>query len=62
MKKVLVIIPTYNEAKNIGQVVNSIEAEGSNLKAYRFNILVADDNSKDHAFRTFRFVVEQLMP
>ena len=42
MKKII-IIPTYNEKKNITNVINQI------IKLYKskFDILVVDDNSPD---------------
>tara|TARA_B100000886_G_scaffold153433_1_gene104453 strand:+ start:470 stop:1171 length:702 start_codon:yes stop_codon:yes gene_type:complete len=39
--KVLIIIPTLNEEKNISNLVNKI------LSLYNYNILIIDDNSKD---------------
>jgi dolichol-phosphate mannosyltransferase len=45
MKKVLVIIPTYNEAENILNIIPEV-LHFSNSK-YEFNILVVDDNSPD---------------
>lgn len=39
--KILVIIPTYNEGKNIGKVINDV------LKNIDIDILVVDDNSTD---------------
>ena len=38
----LVIVPTYNEADNIGRVINLVLAQPT-----PFSILVVDDNSKD---------------
>ena len=42
MKKILVIIPAYNEAKNIGLVIDEIKRENLSL-----DILVVNDGSKD---------------
>lgn len=42
MKKVLVIIPTYNERTNIANMINAVLALPGEL-----NILVVDDNSPD---------------
>jgi len=47
MKKVLVVIPTYNEALNIAQVLNSVEKVASKIRQYAFSILIVDDNSPD---------------
>jgi dolichol-phosphate mannosyltransferase len=42
MKKVMIIIPTYNEKQNIGRLVDEImEYEGG------YRILIVDDNSND---------------
>ncbi len=45
MKKVLVIIPTYNEAENVIKIINEILTKTS--KEYLFNVLIVDDNSPD---------------
>lgn len=45
MKKVLVIIPTYNEAENVIKIINEILTKTS--KDYLFNVLIVDDNSPD---------------
>jgi len=47
MKKVLVIIPTYNEARNIKQLIDAVEQAALQMRSYDFNILVVDDNSPD---------------
>lgn len=39
-----VIVPTYNEAKNISELVNRLEAS---LKSVKFEVVVVDDNSPD---------------
>ena len=43
MDKVLVILPTYNEAENIAQILKEV----SSLSC---DILVVDDNSPDKTF------------
>lgn len=45
MKKVLVIIPTYNEAENIKKIIQEILVHSNN--EYLYNVLVVDDNSPD---------------
>lgn len=45
MKKILVIIPTYNEAENIVKVIREVLMH--NKENYSYNILVIDDNSPD---------------
>lgn len=42
MKKVLVIIPTYNERDNIKEIIPAVLSKGENI-----DILVVDDNSPD---------------
>lgn len=45
MKRILVIIPTYNEAENIVNVINEVVLH--NNENYEYNVLVVDDNSPD---------------
>lgn len=45
MKKVLVVIPTYNESENITKIIPEVIAKTTD--AYQFNVLVVDDNSPD---------------
>lgn len=45
MKKALIIIPTYNEAENIVNLINQIF--NLKVKEVEFNILIVDDNSSD---------------
>lgn len=40
--RVLVIIPTYNEAENISAIIDQVLQQGDNI-----NILIVDDNSPD---------------
>lgn len=42
IKKSIVIIPTYNEADNIGRIIPEVLASNSNI-----SVLVVDDNSPD---------------
>ncbi len=44
MKSILIVIPTYNEALNIGNLIDIVQDE---LKGNDFSILVVDDNSQD---------------
>ena len=39
----LVIIPTYNEKENIGNIINAVLA----LSEHQFDVLIVDDNSPD---------------
>ncbi len=54
-KKILVIIPTYNEEENIKDIVSTVLVMYSNLD---INVLVVDDNSKD---RTATIVKEMMI-
>src|SRR6266702_2796817 len=45
MKKTFVMIPTYNEAGNIGRLVEKIRT--LNLSGHELHALVVDDNSPD---------------
>lgn len=46
-KKVLVLVPTYNEADNIEAVVLAILDVATDIPKYQLEILVIDDNSPD---------------
>lgn len=45
-KKIVVIIPTYNERENIGLLINALQREFEKLP-HEMHILVVDDNSPD---------------
>jgi dolichol-phosphate mannosyltransferase len=47
MKQVVIILPTYNEKDNIGQLIDQIESVIKKLKKFKFKLLVVDDNSPD---------------
>lgn len=47
VKKVTIIIPTYNEADSINYLLNSLEAEIKKIKNFQVRVLVVDDNSPD---------------
>lgn len=51
MKKILVIIPAYNEEENIGELLDRLEAYE---KRDLFDILVIDDGSKDRTAEIVR--------
>lgn len=56
--KVVVIIPTYNEAENIGPLIDVIEKEiFPQIKNHEMNILVVDDSSPDGTHK----IVEEKM-
>ncbi|MBN2367914.1 glycosyltransferase, partial [Candidatus Woesearchaeota archaeon] len=45
--KAVVILPTYNERKNIRIIIPKIQKQFSKIKRYDMHILVVDDNSPD---------------
>lgn len=45
MRKILVIIPTYNESENIPKIIPEVLAHSNDKN--EFNVLVVDDNSPD---------------
>ena len=48
MKKVLILIPTYNEARNIVDLLNRLNAVRISLsKEFTIDLLIIDDNSPD---------------
>lgn len=48
MKKVLILIPTYNEARNIVDLLNRLNAVRISLsKEFTIGLLIIDDNSPD---------------
>jgi dolichol-phosphate mannosyltransferase len=47
MQKVLVIIPTYNEADNIGGVIEAVEHVALKTRSHSFSLLIVDDKSPD---------------
>jgi len=47
-KKVLIILPAYNEEKSISKVINSIKKEGFK------DILIIDDNSLDNTYKVLK--------
>lgn len=57
MKKVLVIIPTYNEAENIKKIIQEILIHTSS--EYLYNVLVVDDNSPDGTARIVKGMYNQ---
>lgn len=47
MRKAVIVLPTYNEAKNIGKMLQSIFEVESDIHNWSINILVVDSNSPD---------------
>jgi len=48
MKKLSVIIPAYNEEKNIKETIKRVK---KSLKKFSFEIIVVDDGSKDNTYK-----------
>lgn len=47
MKKVVVLLPTYNEKANIEKTINAVLNQEKELPGYRIEVLVADSSSPD---------------
>jgi len=56
MKKVAIIIPTYNEAKNIKKVIDLIYEKTKALKSYGIYVIVVDDNSPDNTWQIVKSI------
>ncbi len=60
MKKISVLVPTYNEEKNILNVVDRLETIfKTQLNRYEYEILFIDNKSKDNTRRILRQVCEK---
>lgn len=47
MKKLVVLLPTYNEAENIEKMVDRVLKQGESLKNWRVIVLISDSSSPD---------------
>src|SRR3989338_9259601 len=47
MRKVVVLLPTFNEKANIRKFTEEVLAQEKNLPGYRVEVLVVDSNSPD---------------
>ena len=56
MKKAIIVIPTYNESKNVGPVTEKLQEVFKTIKNWEMEILVVDDTSPDKTYE----VVKQL--
>jgi dolichol-phosphate mannosyltransferase len=45
--RIWIVIPTYNEAENIGPIVRAVSDEMSKIAPGEYRILIVDDNSAD---------------
>lgn len=48
IKKAILVIPTYNEGKNIGRLIDSLRSEFKKIDNYKVEMLVVDANSQDN--------------
>ena len=44
---VTIVLPTYNEAENIKDFLNSVYTEIEKIQGFNINTLIVDDNSPD---------------
>lgn len=47
MRKAIIVIPTYNEAKNVEELITKIDEVTKNLEKWLVEILIVDSNSPD---------------
>lgn len=47
MKKIVVVLPTYNEKKNVEKTVNDVLNQENNLPGWNVEVLIVDSNSPD---------------
>lgn len=45
--KIVIIIPTYNERKNIGTLIDELQRQFCKMAHHEMSVLVVDDNSPD---------------
>ncbi len=50
MKTAIIILPTYNESKNIERVINKLEDVFAKINNWKMEILVVDDTSPDKTY------------
>lgn len=59
MKKIVVILPTYNESGNIGDLIEEIQKVFKKISNYALEILVVDDNSPDGTAQIVKEVIKK---
>jgi dolichol-phosphate mannosyltransferase len=59
MKKAVVIIPTYNERENIGELLEVLEEVFKKVSGWKMEILVVDDSSPDGTAKEVRRVMKR---
>lgn len=50
MKKAIVVIPTYNESKNVGPVTEKLQEVFKKITDWKMEILIVDDTSPDKTY------------
>ncbi|NCN87548.1 MAG: glycosyltransferase family 2 protein [Candidatus Pacebacteria bacterium] len=50
MKKAIIVIPTYNESKNVGPVTEKLQEVFKKIKNWKMEILIVDDTSPDKTY------------
>ena len=45
--KIVIVVPTYNESKNIGRLIEALDKEFKNIPSHELNLLVVEGNSPD---------------
>ncbi len=51
MKKVVILLPTYNEKENIAKFVERVAAEEKNSPGWKYEFLIVDSHSPDGTFQ-----------
>ncbi|NCN03696.1 MAG: glycosyltransferase family 2 protein [Candidatus Pacebacteria bacterium] len=54
MKKAIIVIPTYNESKNVGPVTEKLQAVFKKIKDWKMEILIIDDTSPDKTYEVVK--------
>ena len=54
-----VVLPTYNEAANVGELIPLIFAEAENIPTHELHVLVVDDNSPDGTADVVRRLMQE---
>ncbi len=58
--RIWLVMPTYNEAENIGPIVRAVAQEMTKLASGEFRVLVVDDNSPDGTGKLADQLAEEL--
>jgi dolichol-phosphate mannosyltransferase len=58
-KKACIVLPTYNEADNVGIIIPAIFSQDKKIKTHELHVLVVDDNSPDGTQDRVRELMDQ---